>query len=227
MKHLLALMALCVAFAAGAQQMPYNPDANADLFIGVDDVVGILSLYGTPLMQPQLTCDYEGTEFESLILGAITGEIIIDSVYVEYLIHDTLTYYTPGCPDLVIEPIVLERGMLIQGPSSLQSYNWGERCYLNNSIFGYTREIQIDYHQNENTFALLLYDYEIDITLPNFGIATFWDDLSTPDQTAHLPLPFPEEWHLDEDGMQIDWRENTWASAAQEFRLIPFWHYAE
>lgn len=228
MKHLITCLALGLCFAAGAQQMPYNPDANADLFIGVDDVLGILGLYDTPLMQPELTCDYEGTEFESLILGAITGEIIIDSVYVEYLIYDTLTYYTPGCPELVIEPLVLERGYMFEGPSDVWSSGNTQRCSLTSAIFGYTREFRIDYEGNDNIFVLTMRDDEIGEVLPNIGSTSFWDDLSTPDdQTAALLLPFPEEWHIDEDGFQIDWRAETWTTMSEEFRIIPFWHNAE
>ena len=39
--------------------MPYNPDANGDDFVGVDDVLGVLGVYDFALMQPDLTCDYE------------------------------------------------------------------------------------------------------------------------------------------------------------------------
>ena len=42
MKHLTTLLTALVAFAATAQQMPYNPDANGDDFVGVDDVLGVL-----------------------------------------------------------------------------------------------------------------------------------------------------------------------------------------
>lgn len=48
MKHLLALMALCVAFAAGAQVSndTYDPDADGDNNIGVNDLLALLSLFG-------------------------------------------------------------------------------------------------------------------------------------------------------------------------------------
>lgn len=48
MKHLLALMALCVAFAAGAQVSndAYDPDADGDNNIGVNDLLALLSLFG-------------------------------------------------------------------------------------------------------------------------------------------------------------------------------------
>jgi len=45
MKHLLALMALCVAVATGAQA-PYNPDSDGDSLIGSADLLNLLPLYG-------------------------------------------------------------------------------------------------------------------------------------------------------------------------------------
>ena len=58
MKHLLALMALCVAFAAGAQtglvEFPYNPDADNDDLIGINDLMELLSLYGSEFTEEGL-----------------------------------------------------------------------------------------------------------------------------------------------------------------------------
>ena len=51
MKHLLALMALFVAFAAGAQT--WNPDADFDNVIGVNDLMALLSVFGS-----EWTADY-------------------------------------------------------------------------------------------------------------------------------------------------------------------------
>ena len=45
MKHLLALMALCVAFAAGAQVEPVG-DLNDDGLVGVEDLMTLLSAFG-------------------------------------------------------------------------------------------------------------------------------------------------------------------------------------
>ena len=45
MKHLLTIAALLVSTLSVAQQMPYNPDANGDDFVGVDDVLGVLGVY--------------------------------------------------------------------------------------------------------------------------------------------------------------------------------------
>ena len=226
MKHLLTLAALLVSTLSQAQQMPYNPDANGDDFVGVDDVLGVLGVYDTALMQPDLECDYEGTEFESFIVGLVTGALILDSVYVEYLIRDTLMYFTPGCPDAIVEPIVLERSYIVQNSQADLNTSYGSQVEVTTNYFTYLRSFQIQYFENDNEFALTLYDEEVGL-LPNISGGDYWDDLSTPSQTAHLPLPFPNHWTLDEDGFQIDWRAGRWTSASEYFRLIPFWHEAE
>ena len=50
MKHLTTLLALLMSCSMFGQFIPqpmgYNPDANGDSFIGVDDVMGTLALYG-------------------------------------------------------------------------------------------------------------------------------------------------------------------------------------
>ena len=51
-------MALCVAFAAGAQtglaEFPYNPDADNDDLIGVNDLMALLSLFGAEFTEEGL-----------------------------------------------------------------------------------------------------------------------------------------------------------------------------
>ena len=95
MKHLLTLLALAISFTGVGQQMPYNPDANGDDFVGVGDVLGVLGVYDTALIQPDLTCDYDGTDLENLLAGLFNGELVLDSMYVEYLFVDTQIVYTP------------------------------------------------------------------------------------------------------------------------------------
>lgn len=50
MKHLTTLLTLLLPYSMLGQFIPqpmgYNPDANGDSFIGVDDVMGTLALYG-------------------------------------------------------------------------------------------------------------------------------------------------------------------------------------
>ncbi|MDA9755829.1 hypothetical protein N9V29_02540 [Flavobacteriales bacterium] len=48
MKHLMTLVALLVSTAAVAQipMLPWNPDENGDHFIGLPDLLGLLTVYG-------------------------------------------------------------------------------------------------------------------------------------------------------------------------------------
>jgi hypothetical protein len=50
MRHLLTSLALLATIAAAGQvdgfQLPYNPDVEPDGFIGINDVLAILPLYG-------------------------------------------------------------------------------------------------------------------------------------------------------------------------------------
>lgn len=224
-KHLTTLLVALISFAASAQQMPYNPDANGDDFVGVDDVLGVLGVYDTALMQPDLQCDYEGTDLETAIVGLITGDFILDSVYVEYLILDTLSYFTPGCPDQVVEPIVLERSYTCTTLSS--DLNQGTPyTAAESNLYGFDRAFQVYYSEDNNGFVVQFYDTEVG-SLPNHGSGTYWDDLSTPSQTAYVTLPFPAQWELSGDGLQVDWRSGTWVTEAENFRIIPFWHEAE
>ena len=52
MKHLLTAIACFFALSMSAQFIPqpmgYNPDSNSDAFVGIDDLMAVLSLYGTP-----------------------------------------------------------------------------------------------------------------------------------------------------------------------------------
>ncbi|MDA8606930.1 hypothetical protein N9L13_07885 [Flavobacteriales bacterium] len=58
MKHLITCLALGIAFAAGAQtglvEFPYNPDANNDDVIGINDLLELLSLFGGEFAEENL-----------------------------------------------------------------------------------------------------------------------------------------------------------------------------
>ena len=159
---------MAITLTGIAQQMPYNPDANGDDFVGVDDVLGVLGVYDTALMQPDLECDYEGTEFESFIVGLVTGALILDSVYVEYLIRDTLVYFTPGCPDAIVEPIVLERSYTVPNSQTDLNTSYGNFVEATTTYFFYERSFEIQYFENDNTFRLALFDEEVQ-SLPSIG----------------------------------------------------------
>ncbi|MGY8942108.1 MAG: hypothetical protein ACKVJH_08765 [Flavobacteriales bacterium] len=71
MKYLMTLMALVVAVTAGAQvTYPWNPDSNADEFIGFNDILDILAVYGAEFSPENLICN---TDSSSVIV--YTGEM--------------------------------------------------------------------------------------------------------------------------------------------------------
>ena len=209
----MTLAALFVSSLAMAQ-MPYNPDSNGDNMVGSTDLLSFLSFYGNELIQSDLTCDYEGTEVEQLIVGAITGAIQIDSVYVEYLILDTLEYYTPGCPELIVEPLALERSYTVY-PSY---FVVDEINQLDTELLSFYRQVTFRYLADQNSFYIGINDWEVNNSLPNW-----YGSSSSPSEQ----LPFPEDWVLDEDGIHVPWVSNGWTANCENFRLIPFWSVAE
>ena len=101
MKHLATLLiATCcfTAFAQGDIDYPYNPDFENDGFVGIEDVLELLSVYGTPFTPEQLLLD--GASLTEIIeslqshidsLASYTTEgfnaiAINDSLLTEYLV---------------------------------------------------------------------------------------------------------------------------------------------
>ena len=207
---------MAITFTGLGQQMPYNPDANGDDFVGVDDVLGVLGLYDTALMQPDLQCDYETTDLEGFMAGIISGSFVLDSLYVEYLISDSVLIYLPECPDPVYVETTLERSYMYRSSESI-SVN----LFANNNpiwgsldLYGYSRYFWVNYNENSGSYSFSLWDHEVEDLFP-------WSQITS--WSAYLP--YPGGWGLNEDGMQADW--SGWASYCQSLRVIPFWHEAE
>ena len=227
MKLLTTLFSGLVTFAAVAQQMPYNPDSNGDDFVGVDDVLGVLGLYDSALIQSDLTCNYEGTEFEQLIGGLIAGDLVLDSIYVEYSLTDSDQVFLPECPDPVWLETVLERGYMLQA-NSLTTSATDVRVSSYLSYLGYSREIDLRFTPGNGKFTLRFYDVEIQ-ALTSFSNTYYEWDSDTTDVycSADATLPFLESWTLNEDGMNLSYCPQSWMAQAEHFRVIPFWHEAE
>jgi hypothetical protein len=219
MKHLLTLTALLISSLAMGQ-MPYNPDSNGDYLIGASDLVSFLGLYNTILVDTTLTCSYEGTELESWVGGIFDGSLILDSVYVEYLITDSVPTYFPGCPEPVYIETVLERSYVLTPYfASAGTFEfWGGGI----SVLGYAREFQLRFYDFTGIYILEVNDDEVR-ELTGFNAESNW----VVDWNTNVTLPFPENWTLNEDGIQVDWVSNDWVSYCENFRLIPFWHEAE
>ena len=220
MKHLTTLLTMAITLTGMAQQMPYNPDANGDDFVGVDDVLGVLGVYDTALMQPDLTCDYEGTDLEQLIGGLFDQTLVLDSVYVEYLFSDSVLTYLPGCPDPVYIETILERSYVIDDFFYYNSNDfsvWGYIQYL-----GEVRQFEFRFYPEDGRYKIYLTDGEIE-SVTNYYDTSQWQGQDY--NSAYMP--FPENWTLNDDGIIVDWEANSWVANCESFRLIPFWHEAE
>ena len=212
MKHLTTLLTMAITFNGLAQQMPYNPDANGDDFVGVDDVLGVLGVYDTALMQPDLECDYEGTELEQLFAGFLNQSLVLDSLYVEYSFVDSVGSYDPSCPDPIYSEVVLERSFMI--PANGGSYFSGGTV-----VFGYGRSFNLSYDEDSGAFELWYVDDEV-------ASLTSYNNYSFP-YPHPAYLPFPSNWYLDENGIQLLWAFYSFPRNCDSFRMIPFWHEAE
>ena len=212
---------MAITFTGLGQQMPYNPDANGDDFVGVDDVLGVLGVYDTALMQPDLQCDYEGTELEALFGGLHAYNLVLDSVYIEYLLIDTSVTFLPECPDPVEIETVLNRSYMCTSISSYVSNGPSQHIHASTSYLGHSRQIKIGYAPGTGYFEMYLQDYEVEVlTSGSFG------SYSYPNPSG-FTLPFPDSWELNEDGIQVAWANGSWANACESLRIIPFWHEAE
>jgi hypothetical protein len=220
MKHLTTLLTMAITLTGMAQQMPYNPDANGDDFVGVDDVLGVLGVYDTALMQPDLQCDYEGTDLEQLFGDWISGAIVVDSIYIEYTLVDTVESFYPNCPDAIIEELVLERSYMLNDQNEYISGS-GQYYFLMTNYLGYHREVGIAYDYSNGFFDLWVGDEEIPVV--SAGAFSNW----VSPWGGSFMLPFAGDWELTSDGIQVSWEPGTWPAVSQNFRLIPFWHEAE
>ena len=214
---------MAITFTGLAQQMPYNPDANGDDFVGVDDVLGVLGVYDTALMQSDLSCDYQGTELESLIGDVFAGDLVLDSLYIEYLFFDSVQTYLPGCPDPVTIETVLERSYTIATTNDyLYLSDPNLQGYMN--FLGHERNFFLYFDPDGGRYSLEIRDYEIE-TLTSYYAGSWWN---APDASGtYVPMPFPEDWALTGDGVEVTWNSGGWVANCESFRLIPFWHEAE
>ena len=215
MRYLTTLLLAALSLNA-VGQMPYNPDSNGDYSIGSPDLLSFLGVFGTNLVDSSLTCDYEGTDLETLIGGVFNQTLILDSVYVEYLLIDTLLTFLPGCPDPVDIEVVLERSYFVSEFDHTTQSNYMYLLGGTNSL-GYHRAIYLWFYNTSGYYSMSVGDAEVGI-LTSYGEST--------DSNSNL-MPFPESWTLDDNGFQVDWHSNQWVANCEHFRLIPYWHEAE
>jgi hypothetical protein len=227
MKHLMTLMALVVAVTAGAQgttihEYPWNPDSNNDNLIGINDLLDFLPVFGDEFGLPPEPCDYDGTPLEDLVIGIADGSIVLDSMFIEYELEDVSTYYILGCPDPVTDSLIFANAAMLQS-IFLESSYWqlsGDDSYSQSLYFTFIWNLEAGTYQfglQSNSLQQL-----------GFSDDGFFNGVHFAN-TSYSPIPFPESWYLDEEGIHIEsgWDEVGWPYYANYLHILPYWHYAE
>ena len=133
---------------------------------------------------------------------------------------DSVVSYNPGCPDPVVEEVVLERSyIIIPEPDDLYTSPTYMNMQSYTSYLGYSRGFNLSYSGEVGTFEFRLFDFEVD--------AIMGYDYNSHTDPLELTLPFPADFSLSENGIEATYAEGSWATEAQILRVIPFWHEAE
>lgn len=231
MKRLLTAIACCLAVACFSQgttihEYPWNPDWNNDNFVGSSDLTGFLSAFGSEFGNPPEPCDYDGSSFEDLFAGAWNGEIIIDSIFIEYELENIVSYFEPGCPDPIVDTVLFANsfttGQGTFGPIGA-SYALG---FWGDDAFGGASTMHWEFLGTSGLYRIRFWIQ----THGNLGFNSdgiFGND-SHP-WSQYTGLPFPTEWFLDEEGIHLDtgWGASQWPYYTNYLHILPYWHYAE
>ena len=230
MKNLLALLVLCGSIGAVLAQnnsievYPWNPDSNNDNAIGATDILSTLAVYGNEFGTPPEPCDYDGTPIEEWWGQVIAGDIIVDSLFMEFLLIDSAEVFYPWCPEPITEVVELAFAEMLQtsiGPSpfsgtSLQcttDWNGSFRFYF--TFLGSNGQYLVEYLFQ----GLTNLGFEGDGLFGDAGWA----------QSASTSLPFPSDMALDEEGIHLGdiWNSQRWPYYAEYLHILPYWHYTE
>ena len=217
----MTLMALAFAFTAGAQgtsihEYPWNPDSNNDTYIGSEDLMGLLSTYGTQFGLPPEPCDYDGTPLEELMAGITNGDIILDSIFIEYELEDVSTYYPVGCPDSVTDTLIFAESFLLTDFTQESVSYW--RIY--SCAPAYCHQLYFFTYPSEGLYRINFTNNAIE-QLGFVGDGFFGSSEASTDYTS---IPFPEGWYLDEGGIHIEsgWDEGDWPYYANYLHILPY-----
>lgn len=166
-------------------------------------------------------------DMEPFFAGLLSGELILDSVYVEYLMLDSVETFYPGCPEPVYIETVLERSYML--PAAYQEFGSNySRVATGMNYLNFSRGIDFRFWSN-GRYRLQMNDHEIPTLFPTgvWGNTSMWDGQNFEGEWYTQPLPFPESWTLDEDGISVEWEPSMWAADTEYLKIIPFWHEAE
>ena len=220
MKNLLACLAILAGFNAGAQSMPYNPDANDDGYIGAPDLLSFLPLYGTQVgIDSSLTCDYDGTPFEQLVGGIWDGTIIVDSIRAQYHLEDSAQIYMPGCPEPIWESASFETTWV-----GYPSFNDGEWRF-EPSGEPYKR-LRMEFYEGSGLYSFRFIDDEL-YSLGLGAILGGGEGWALGNVSQAWTLPFDSsDYTYTEFGVQFTDFDGFMNSQTYNSILF-YWHYAD
>ena len=231
MRTLYTLLFAALSFGAFSQNnsihvYPWNPDANQDNEIGMDDLLSFLSVFGEEFGLPPEPCTYDGTELEAFWSGIVNGAIVLDSLFMEFLLVDSAEIFFAGCPDPIVEVVEIAvtemmTNILFNEATPFNSSAFVCRSDDNNLTWMFAYSGSNGVYNNIIMYSPLhSQGYYADGL---FGTYQGWL------QGDGYNLPFPEEWFMDENGIHLDtgWGANDWPYYATYFHILPYWHYAD
>jgi hypothetical protein len=232
--RILTFVLCLLCFSVSAQNnsinvYPWNPDSDNDNQIGVDDLQSFLTVYGNEFGLPPEPCTYDGTEFEDWVVGVLNQEIILDSIFFDFTILDTTTYYVVGCPDPITEDAEFHNyGMLYyEAPGSDGLFECvGEGAY------GHYARFYMFFLSEYGEYRMRL---QINSVPSLFDDGLFWVYNQGLFENPTMYLPFPENFGFDIDGhILAPWMipgNDSFSVGVflhgNELTLIPYWHYAD
>jgi len=238
MKHFVTLAALMTSLIALAQNPNYDPDSNGDDLIGAEDLVSLLGVYNTSLaVDTTLECDFEGTAEDEWLFGVFTGEVVIDSVVVQFSISDSATYYEPGCPTEKVYFLDVEWEYVLPSYEAYPTFISFGNTYTAPWGSGWA-SMGVGFDSNNGRAWVYWYDYNLGSLRSN--TAPFGADFHFPmDASSMYACINVSEWYhtfdLTSDGIvggrycnEEEGQNGPFNSPFYNyFRLLPYWHYAE
>ena len=231
MRYLVTLLFAALSLNAFSQNnaihvYPWNPDANHNNSIGTDDLLPFLSVFGEEFGLPPEPCTYDGTEFEDWFANVIEQAIILDSLFFDFTLLDTNSYYVVGCPDPIIEVAYFhDHGMIYPYYESI-GYNYTLR---GDDAYGYEATFNFSFYPTEATHNM---SFSVS-SVHNLFIDGLFYTNSSPRyfNNNYWALPFPDSYGFDENGHIVaPWDNPNSLSQylhGNELTLIPYWKYAD
>ena len=219
---------LLVAQNNSIEVYPWNPDANNDNSIGATDILSTLAVYGNEFGLPPDSCDYDGTPIEEWWSQLITGDVILDSIFIEFTLIDSSLVYYPGCPEPTLEAVQYSHNEM------LTSIQWATSPWPSGFLAGQYLQVASDYN--------LILGFFFNGALGRYHIFTRFQTLNelgfTGDglfgsagwsYSSELTIPFPTGIILEDDGLHFDgiWDYYQWPFYAEYIHILPYWHYAD